>query len=186
MSQAHAEAASGTGRGPLARAWGALRLDASVFAEVARDPRALAQAAALVGIGGLARGLGAFPQEGWIGLLGSPVVAVLVWLVGGLLIWGIGARMGQAPDLPELLRSLGFAATPFALLPVAALAPPPWVAVWWALVHAWGTLALAIAVREAFGIPTGKALVICLVALFSTLALLFVAGLVLVGGSVAR
>ena len=63
--------------------------------------------------------------------------------------------------------------------------PSPWDSGLWVLLHAWGTLALAIAVREAFGISTRRALALCLLVLGVTLALLFVAGLVLVGGSVA-
>ena len=43
--------------------------------------------------------------EGLVGLIGSPLVAVVVWLSAGVLIWGVGVkRFHYSADYPELLR----------------------------------------------------------------------------------
>ena len=57
---------------------GALRLAPEAFEDVESDPRALGQAAGVVVLAGLARGIGAFGREGAAGLIGSPAVAIVV------------------------------------------------------------------------------------------------------------
>ena len=84
------------------------------------DRAALGQAALLVILASVARGVGAFEAEGLIGLVGSPLVGLGVWLAGSTLIWGIGVkRFGYTSDYPELLRTVGFAAA----LPSSATTP---------------------------------------------------------------
>jgi hypothetical protein len=163
------------------RLFGALRLAKEVFEDIEGDRGALRQAAGLVVVAGLARGLGAFGSEGLAGLVGSPIVALVVWLVAGVLIWGIGVkRFGYSSDYFELLRTTGFAAAPLLFLALCALPLGAFEAWLWAGLHAWAMLVLVIAVREALDVPTMRALVVCALALGVTLAVFFVVGLLLV------
>lgn len=160
------------------RVLGALGLEARAFEDVERDAGALGQAGLLVLLAGLARGTGVLEREGLIGLLGSPVVAVVVWLVASLLIWGIGVRrFAYSSDYPELVRTLGFAAAPLLLLALSALPLGAFEPVLWVGAHAWASAALLVAVREALDVPMSRALVVCALALGVTLALFFAAGL---------
>jgi hypothetical protein len=172
-----------------ARFLGALKLDGNTFEAVERDLHALPQAAAVVVLGGLARGIGEVSSEPgsariWVELIGSPLVGVIVWLVAATLIWGIGVRrFGYTSDYPELLRTLGFAAAPLVILVLTAL-PGGFVgSLIWVLAHGWATLALVVATRAALDVPSAQALFVCVLALAATLGALFVAGLLLVGGA---
>ena len=166
--------------GLAVRWWKAARLDARVFTEVATDPSALAQAALVVAVGGIARGVGAFSEEGWLGMAGSPAIGAVVWIVAAVLAWEIGARWtGVRSDFPALLRALGFAAAP-----LIALGGCAWLSgwprtLWWVGCHLWATLAFGIAVRSALDVSPVRALVVCASALGMTLALLFAAAAVL-------
>jgi len=162
------------------RWWGAARLDARVFTEVASDPRALAQAVLVVAAGGIARGIGAFSQEGWLGMAGSPAIGAVVWLVAAVLAWEIGARWtGVRSDFSALLRALGFAAGPLiALIVCAGLSGTPRT-LWWIGVHLWATLAFAVAVRSALDVSAVRALLVCVSALGIAVLLLALAAAVL-------
>ena len=148
----------------------------AAYSAVRSDPHALTQAAAVVLLAGLGRGLGVFPEEGWIGVVGGTALGLVMWMIASVLVWAIGVRgLGHGAGFPELLRTLGFAAVPLpGLVVCAALGPPGsrWV---WGLFHAWSTLAFALAVRTALGVPTLRALWICAAALASALALLLTA-----------
>jgi hypothetical protein len=162
------------------RVLGALGLRASVFEDVEGDAGALGQAGLLVLLAGLARGVGFFEQEGLIGLLGSPIVAVVVWLVASLLIWGIGVRrFAYSSDYPELVRTLGFAAAPLLLLVLCVLPLGGFEPALWIGAHVWACVALLVAVREALDVTMSRALVVCALALGVTLAVFFAAGLLL-------
>ena len=155
---------------------GALRLAPGTFEDIERDPRALAQAVAVVTLAGAARGVGAFATEGVPGRIGSVAVGLTTWLIAGVLIWAIGAkRFDCSSTLPEVLRTIGFATAPLVLLALGALqlgSAREWL---WVGAHAWATLALAIAAREALNVSTRHALVVCVLALavgFAVLALM--------------
>jgi hypothetical protein len=159
---------------------GAARLRVEVFAEVGADPRALIQALLVVLAGGLGRGLGAVAEEGWLGLVGSPAVGVIVWLVAAVLVWGIAVEfLGHRSDFPTLVRVLGFAAAPLVTLSLCAVLPRGLSQVWWVAVHLWATLAFGKAAREALEISPVRALCVCVAALAIALVLLFLAGAVL-------
>lgn len=150
----------------LARRWlGALRLDAGSFREIAGDPQTLAPAALLVLLGGLCRGVGAAPDEGLVGLVGSPLVALLLWSLGGALLLGLARPRGPAVGYRALLAAVGFSAAPLPLLALRPLAPEPIGAGLWLVAHVWTTLALVAAVRGALGVSLGRALSLCALAL---------------------
>jgi hypothetical protein len=114
-------------------------------------------------------------------MIGSPAVGLGVWMVAAVVVWGIAAEvLVRAPEFSPLLRTLGFAAAPLVGLAICAALPAPAARVWWGLVHAWATLAFAVAVREGLGVSALRALVVCLVSLGIALVLLLLAAAVLI------
>lgn len=170
------------GRSFGARFAGAFMFDASVYEEVERDPNALAQAAAVIVLGGLARGIGAFPQDGFAGLVASAVLAPVFWLTASLVVFGIGVRIFElSVEYPRLLRGLGFAAAPLVLLVLGVL---PMTGLWVVVqivAHGLAAIALVIAVRQALGVDTVRAVAVCVFAVAVALALVMVLGILFVG-----
>lgn len=158
----------------LAARWlGAAALRAKTFGDVASDPRALGQASIVVLVSGIARGLGAFPDEGWLGLLGGTAVGFAMWILATALVWGIGVHwLEHDSGFSELARALGFAAAPFATLVLYAVLPQPASRVAWGVIHLWATLAFAVAVRQALGVSRLRAVSICVGALAGAFVLL--------------
>ena len=144
------------------RLLGALRVDATIYEEVEHTPEALGQAAAVVALAAVARGLGV-PADN--GLLGGLVGGLLGWLFGTAVIWLIGVKiMKHTSDFQELLRTLGFASAPqllyiLGVIPLGPLAPLLALAVTVLGVFAW-----VIAVRQALDVTTGRAVAVCVLA----------------------
>ena len=160
----------------------ALRFDARVYREAAADRGALAQAAVVVVLGGLARGIGAVGEEGVVGLVGSPLIGLLIWLASAAVVWAIGVRhFGYTSDYGELLRTLGFAAAPLLWLALCALPLGAAEAAVWLAAHALAVAALVLAVREALDVGLERALVVCALALLVSFVALFLLGILLVG-----
>jgi hypothetical protein len=167
--------------GYVDRLIGACRLDAAIFEEVELDRRALPQAALTVILVGVAAGVGATAPSGSLGPLpGTIAAALVVWTSWALVVFGLGVAMAEPStrtDPGELARTLGFSAAPgLALLPLACLRAP-WQ--WWvalAIVLAWMTAAMVVAVRQALDFSTTwRAAVVCLAgtALVVSLVVLF-------------
>ncbi len=170
----------GSVRSFAARWLGAAVLNARVYAEVESDPGALRQALLVVVAGGLGRGIGVLPEEGWVGFVGSPAVALVVWLVATVVVWAIGVELlGYSSSLPELLRTLGFAAAPLVALALCSLLPRAASVAAWVVVHLWATCAFGVAVREALDVSPVRALAVCAAALGIAVALLFLSAAVL-------
>lgn len=137
---------------------GALTIDATVYEEVEHTPDAIKQAAWVVAIAALARGIGGYEAGFVAGVLG----AFVMWVVGTGIIWLIGVViLDHTSDFPELLRTLGFASAPQVLyiagiLPLGPLEGMLTLGVWLLGVFAW-----VVAVRQALDVSTGRAVVIC-------------------------
>jgi hypothetical protein len=165
-----------------ARFAGAFRLDASVFEEVEHDPGALAQAAFIVALAGLARGIEMLSEQGWVGAAAGLAAGFLLWLAVTAAVTGIGVRMlGCSSSFCELLRTLGFAAAPLVALVLCALPLGAAGTALSVLVHAAGLGALVLAVRQALDADTTRALLVCMGAIGFGLALLFLLGTLLLG-----
>jgi hypothetical protein len=165
-----------------ARFVGALRADSSVYEEVEHDRSALWQAGVIVLLGGLARGIGAFSVEGWPGVVGSVVSGVVFWLVTALLLWGAGVRRLHAnSDYLELLRTLGFAATPLVLLALGAVLPHPLQVTLSLAAHAWAVGLMVLALQVALDVSLQRALLTCALALLVVFLVMALFGLLLVG-----
>jgi hypothetical protein len=148
----------------------ALRLDATVFEEVEHDEEAMGQAFWVVVLAALAQGLGAIQAPSIPSLIGAlfglSLVGILGWVIGTAVIWLIGVKLMQCTsDFAELMRTIGFASAPKILMMFGVL-PMGW----------WGTMMLAIlvsilsivatviAVRQALDVPTGRAVLVCVIA----------------------
>lgn len=172
----------------LQRLIGAAALDAAVYEDVEADRGATAQAFAVVLLSSIAGGLGIR------GLSGGPVniaffsmVALLGWCAWALVTYSVGAFLLPEPqtrvDVGELLRTIGFAATP-GLLRVLAIMPRLAIPVFIAT-SVWMLLAMVVAVRQALDYTsTGRAVAVCVVGWVLSLAVAIGLGL-LFGPSVS-
>ena len=144
----------------------AAKLDVSLYEEVEADPKAIGQAMTVVAISAIAAGIGAAGRNSLVGLILSSIAALVSWYIWAYLIYFIGTRLLPEPqthaDYGELLRTLGFAASP-GLIRVAGIIPflGPLVTMVSAI---WMLVATVIAVRQALDYnSTGKAVGVCFV-----------------------
>ena len=164
------------------RAMGAAVLDASMYEGIEADPKATRQALVVVLLASVAAGIGA---SGWAGpewpvLVSFGVLALLTWVGWAVLILHVGGRYFREPqtevDLGELLRTVGFAASP-GLLQAAAIVPfltVPVFAVSWL----WMLAAMIVAVQHALDLQsTTRAIAVCAVALALAVMLAVLLGL---------
>jgi hypothetical protein len=159
-------------------------LDATTYEDVEADRAATPQAVVIVVLSSLAAGIGARGSTGGAATVAffatASVMALITWAAFALLTFEVGARILPVPetqtDVGELLRTLGFAATPgliqvFGVLPGAKV-PVFTVAIVWALA------ASVVAVRQALDYSsTRRALAVCGLALLLSLAIAIVLGL---------
>ena len=150
----------------LQRLIGAAALDSAIYEEVEADRTATGQAMAIVVLSSIAAGVGArgfgssFSSIAFFG-----VVALLAWATWALVMFELGGRLMAEPQTHtspgEMLRTLGFAATPgFASLlgAVPGITTRVFVLVW-----IWMFLAIVVAVRQALDYrSTAKAVAVCL------------------------
>ena len=143
----------------------AISLDATLYAEIEHDPRAIVQATAIVTVAGLARGLAALRTDDPIGLAASIAIAYASWAIVTFLLWLVGVVFDHdTSSFFELLRTVGFAASPLVLLALAALPPldaPAFVLGVKFATHVAAAVALVVAAREALDVSTRRAIVIC-------------------------
>jgi hypothetical protein len=146
------------------RVIGAAKLDVHTYEEVVRDQTALGQAMvvvvasvlAVVGVGALQRGIGSLVSEAMFGIIGWFVYAVIIYLLGTRVL----PEPQTKAEMGQLLRALGFAASPAVLLVFRGI-PVLRIVVWW-VVPIWVVAATVIAVRQALDYhSTGRALGVC-------------------------
>ena len=152
------------------RALGAALLDHATYEGIEADRTATRQALTVVLASSLAGGIGAGGLDGLNPplILVFTLVALATWIAWAVLILEVGGRHMRRPetrvDLGELVRTVGFAASPglfqiFALIPeVSTLV---FVASW-----IWMWAAMVVAVRHALDLTSyGRAILVCGVAL---------------------
>lgn len=159
----------------------AIRLDATVFDEVEHDPDAIGQAFWVIVLASLAQGLGGLQAPSIPALLGGLVgitlAGLLGWVVGTGVIWLIGVRMmGGTSDYAELLRTVGFASAPKVLFLIGVLPLGPASYLLGLLVLILTTVASVLAVRQALDVTTGRAIVVCVVAMVASFVIAAVLG----------
>ena len=147
------------------RMMGAARLDAATYNEVEADQSATPQAMLVVVISSIAAGIGV-GGGGVMALVLGSVVALVAWGAWAFVIYLIGTKLLAEPqteaDWGQLLRTLGFAATP-GILRVLGLLPGVGTLLVFA-VSIWMLAATVIAVREALDYEsTGRAIAVCVI-----------------------
>jgi hypothetical protein len=152
----------------------AIRLDWTVFREIAEDQNAMTEAAIIVLVVTFLSGVGTFIGSliADVGFGGALLAFFGTWLISGVLIgwigWAIltffvGTTFFQGrSDIPEMMRVLGYANAPN-LLGIFGFIP----CVGWLISLAGAILALiagVIAVREAMEFDTTKAIITVVIA----------------------
>ncbi len=144
----------------VARIMRVLRLDAPVFVEIAKDAAATTEAGIIVVAVSLLSGIGSGIRGHFFSGLAWELIAgvVLGWVLWAVVTYFIGTSLfGGKTTVEEMLRVLGYASAP-RLLGFFAFIP----CVGWLAGLAGAILALVagfIAVREAMGFDTGKAII---------------------------
>ena len=161
------------------RVIGALRLDAATYDEIEHDPSALGQAAGVVVLRRRrrrdrrrrAQAAAAPSAPCWARSSAGSISTAFIWLVGVYF-------MKHTSDYQELLRTLGFASAPQLLLVLRGI---PLLGGLIALVALlWGLAAWVVAVRQALDVDTGRAVLVCVLAVLVNVAC--IVGLVLLLG----
>lgn len=145
---------------------GAATLDPLTYEEVEADRAATPQAFTVVLLSSLAMGIGArgFGSRGSESLILIALMAILGWASWALLTFEIGARLLPEPqtraNVGELLRTLGFSATP-GLLSVAGIIPGLTIPVF-VLTAGWMLMTMIVAVRQALDYTSiARAVLVC-------------------------
>jgi hypothetical protein len=147
------------------RVVGAARLDVRTYEEVEADTTATPQAMGVVALAALAGGIGV-ASAGGRGVVATVVGGLVGWVAWAALVWLVGAKLLPEPqtraDIGQLLRTLGFAASPGLLLVLRIL---PLVGGLLAfLIWIWQLAATVVAVRQALDYKgTGRAIAVCLI-----------------------
>lgn len=154
------------------RVKGALAFDDETYADIDRDPGALAQSFVVVIAAAVITGLGnLYPSLIFLGVAGL----LFAWLVAAALIWAVGTlATGQDIDYSRLLRCLGFAyvwVAPFLLSGLWLIGD---------LIKLGGTALLlysfVLATRQVLGVSTGRSARICAISLIPIVVIWFSAG----------
>jgi hypothetical protein len=162
------------------RLMGAAMLDGGTYEQLEHDPHATWQAFLVVILASLAAGYGARLQlwAGPIGFARIAIIALIGWIAWAVLTLQIGSRImperQTQSDTGEMLRTIGFAATPGLLQVFGAIpgvARPVFV-----ISGVWMFAAMVIAIRHALDYcSTLRALAVCIVG--ALLVILFAFGL---------
>jgi hypothetical protein len=145
---------------------GAARLDAEIYEEVEADKTALGQALGVVVLSSVAAGIGTIGEGGVLGLVVGTFGALIGWFIWAGITFVVGTKMLPEPqtqsDMGELLRTIGFSATP-GLLRVFAIIPYLGALISFAA-GIWMLVAMVVAVRQALDYnSTGRAVGVCLI-----------------------
>ena len=156
-------AATAPGRSFAQRFVGALRLDGSVYEEVASDPGALAQAAGVAVIAAVARAVVALTVTTSGQALFDALFVLCMWPLFTLLAWGAGRALRHSADLGRVARAAGFAMAPLILV-VLGVVPVQVLRVGVSLISlALLFGAMVVSMRAAFRTDTGNSAFICLI-----------------------
>ncbi|WP_027716371.1 YIP1 family protein [Desulfuromonas sp. TF] len=144
----------------------AAKLDVHLYEEVEADRGALGQAALVVVLSSLAAGVGGAAEGGIPGLLVLALAALAGWFIWAWLIWIIGTKLLPEPqtsaDTGEMLRTLGFAASPGLIRFLGVI--PALAVIVNIIAGIWMLVATITAVRQALDYrSTWRAVGVCLV-----------------------
>lgn len=157
---------------------GAAKLDAATYEEIERDPSSMGQAMTVVALAAVAAGIGGL-SNGLGGLILGVVYGFIGWFLWAGIVFVVGTKFLAEPetksDLPEMLRTIGFAASPgvlnvFGIIPIVG-------AIVGLVVLLWELATMVVAVRQALDYKsTGKAVVVCLIGWIVYIVLAWIVG----------
>ncbi len=156
------------------RMTGAAKLNVATYEEVENDTTATGQAMGVVLLSAVAAGIGGI-GAGERGMIAGVVAALIGWLLWAFLTWLIGTKFlpeaQTQADVGQLLRTIGFAATP-GILRVFG-----WIPLLGSLVTVgsmvWMLFATVVAVRQALDYTTTiRAVIVCLIGWFVNLLIM--------------
>jgi hypothetical protein len=141
---------------------GALRLDGSVYEEVASDAGAIAQAAGVAAVAAAARAIGVFSTTTSGAAVFGALSVFAFWPLAAVLVWTVGHLLKSPGEFGRVLRVVGFSMAPLILVALI-LVPNEWfrggvLLVTYALLFG----ALVVGVRQALRIDTGRAAFVCI------------------------
>jgi hypothetical protein len=146
---------------------GAAKLDVATYEEVEADTSAMGQAMLVVVLSAVAGALGISGQMGGFrSFLPMAVAGLLGWYLWAFLTWLVGTKILATPetnaDMGQLLRTIGFSASPGILRALGAIPVlGPLIAL---VAGVWMLIAMSIAVRQALDYrSTGRALAVCVI-----------------------
>ncbi len=140
------------------------------YAEIARDPHALAEAGIVVAAVAISAGIG-HVNYGAGGLLAGIILSLVGWVVSAAIIYFVGTRITGTPttsgSVQSLLRTLGYASAPniFSFLGII------WIfgGIVLFVLSIWTLITTVLAIRAALGISLMRAVATGFVAWIATL-----------------
>jgi hypothetical protein len=162
---------------------GAAMLDSATYEDVEADSGATVQALAVVVLSSLAAGIGLMGMQDDAPVtffVGTTLLSLMAWMTWALVMYAIGSRIlptrDTRTDVGELLRTLGFAATP-GLLQVFGAAPGGRQGIFLISIL-WSLAASVVAVRQALDFKsTGRAIAVCALGWILSITIAIVMGL---------
>lgn len=130
---------------------GAAKLNPASYEEVEHDSSATGQAAGVVVLVAIASGIGALGAVSFGGFILSIIATLIGWVIWAAVAWLVGTKLLPEPqteaDIGQLLRTMGFAATP-GLLAIFVFIPGigPIIAI---IASIWMLIATVVAIRQA-------------------------------------
>lgn len=164
---------------------GAAKLDVHTYEEVEADRTATGQAMGVVVLSSIASGIGAVGAGGGVGLAAGAIGALIGWFLWAFVTYLVGTKILPEPqtrsDVGELLRTIGFSASPGVLLVLGVI---PVLGVFVSLVVSiWMLAAFVVAVRQALDYrSTGRAVAVCAIGWLFFVALSVVLRMFVGGG----
>ncbi len=143
----------------------AAKLDADLYDEVEADRDAMGQAVGVVVLSSIAAGIGTITRGGFGGILFGTIFAIFGWYVWAYVTHLIGTKYLQEgerrPDFMTLLRIIGFSSSPGLIRVLGVIPGLTWIV--FLIASIWMLIAMAIAVKQAFGHEnTSRAFGVCL------------------------
>lgn len=143
----------------------AAKLDASVYEELEKDQKLMIEAMIVVVLSSIAAGIGNI-GIGARGMVIGVVVALIGWFVWAYLMFLIGTKILPEPqtksDVGQLLRTIGFAASPGILRVFGVI--PGFAHIIFTIAGIWMLVAMVVAVRQALNYTnTLRAVCVCLI-----------------------
>ena len=161
-------------RSIIDRMRGAALLDIATYEEVEADTSATAQAGVVVALAAICAAVGAIGHEEFQPL-GTLVSTLLGWLVWSGVTYLIGDKIFKGTATwGELLRTLGFAKTPYLFLVLGII--PVFGRLVWIAVAVWILIAGVVAIRQALDFSTQRAVLTALIAFVIEYTVFFALG----------